>query len=439
MSESNHLINFATSSELIANGEGRNVLSAIEDGLRNCDEFLISVAFITPEGLLTLKPILKELEERGVRGRVLTTDYLGFNSPQVLEDLGNLNNIELKVYCTTQGSGHGFHTKGYIFRKDESYQIIVGSSNLTINALKKNREWNTRSEAHCSDTYAREITEEFDLYWNSKFSIPYEDFIPWYKPRWVRPERTSQRTVAEQFRKIDLLQLEPNSMQQQFIANFNELRANNAKRGLLISGTGTGKTQHMNSEQTKEYRKKIQMVFQDPSAAFNPRMKVKDIILEPLYNFGLLEKGKEEQIAGDYLEMVDLPREFMHRYPHEMSGGQRQRVAIARAIVLEPEILVLDEATSALDVSVQDSIAYLLARLQKKKNLTYLFIAHDIAFIRTMCHKVVVMYKGAIVEELDAFHLADAKHPYTKVLLSSIFEIGQDHKPLTLDEAALEA
>ena len=135
--------------------------------------------------------------------------------------------------------------------------------------------------------------------------------------------------------------------------------------------------QHMNSEQTKEYRKKIQMVFQDPSAAFNPRMKVKDIILEPLYNFGLLEKGKEEQIAGDYLEMVDLPREFMHRYPHEMSGGQRQRVAIARAIVLEPEILVLDEATSALDVSVQDSIAYLLARLQKKKNLTYLFIAHD--------------------------------------------------------------
>lgn len=137
MSESNQLINFATSSELIANGEGRNVLSAIEDGLRNCDEFLISVAFITPEGLLTLKPILKELEERGVHGRVLTTDYLGFNSPQVLEDLGNLNNIELKVYCTTQGSGHGFHTKGYIFRKDESYQIIVGSSNLTINALKK--------------------------------------------------------------------------------------------------------------------------------------------------------------------------------------------------------------------------------------------------------------------------------------------------------------
>lgn len=242
MSESNRLLNFATSSELIANGEGRNVLSAIEDGLRNCDEFLISVAFITPEGLLTLKPILKELEDRGVHGRILTTDYLGFNSPQVLEDLGNLKNIDLKVYCTTQGSGHGFHTKGYIFRKDESYQIIVGSSNLTINALKKNREWNTRSEAHCDDTYAREITEEFDLYWNSEFAIPYEEFIPWYRPRWVRPDHTSQKNIAEQFRKVNLVQLEPNSMQEQFINNFNELRANNAKRGLLISATGTGKT-----------------------------------------------------------------------------------------------------------------------------------------------------------------------------------------------------
>lgn len=242
MSESNRLLNFATSSELIANGEGRNVLSAIEDGLRNCDEFLISVAFITPEGLLTLKPILKELEERGVHGRVITTDYLGFNSPKVLEDLGSLKNIDLKVYCTTRGSNHGFHTKGYIFKKEESYQIIVGSSNLTINALKKNREWNTRSEARCDDTYAREITEEFDLYWNSEFAIPYEAFIPWYRPLWVRPDHTSQKNIAEQYRKVALVQLEPNSMQKQFINNFNELRANDAKRGLLISATGTGKT-----------------------------------------------------------------------------------------------------------------------------------------------------------------------------------------------------
>lgn len=189
---------------------------------------------------------------------------------------------------------------------------------------------------------------------------------------------------------------------------------------------------HMNRQEERAYRQKIQMVFQDPSAACNPRMKVKDIILEPLYNFGLLEKGKEEEIVAEYLDMVELPREFMYRYPHEMSGGQRQRVAIARAIVLEPEILVFDEATSALDVSVQDSICFLLARLQQKKNLSYIFICHDIAFVRSMCHNIAVMYKGAVVELVDAYHMSTAQHPYTKVLLSSIFEVGKEHNPLQL-------
>jgi len=169
-----------------------------------------------------------------------------------------------------------------------------------------------------------------------------------------------------------------------------------------------------------------------------PRTTVLRNVMLPLIYSDIPAKERELR-AWKALRSVGLPEEYYEHKSNELSGGQVQRVAIARAIVLEPEILVLDEATSALDVSVQDSIADLLARLQKKKNLTYLFIAHDIAFIRTMCHKVVVMYKGAIVEELDAFHLADAKHPYTKVLLSSIFEIGQDHKPLTLEEATLEA
>ena len=119
-----------------------------------------------------------------------------------------------------------FTIKGYIFRKDESHQIIIGSSNLTINALKSNREWNTRSEVHGSDTYAREINEEFELYWDSNLPFLMKSLYLEYKPRWVRPERSSQRSVAEQFKQVDLPTLEPNIMQQQFIANFNELRAN---------------------------------------------------------------------------------------------------------------------------------------------------------------------------------------------------------------------
>lgn len=241
MIDSNKVINYSTT-ELIANGEGRNVLSAIEDGLRKCDEFLISVAFITQDGLLVLKPILKELEEKGVHGRVLTTDYLGFNNPDVLDDLGQLNNIELRVYCTNNGSRHGFHTKGYIFKQRDSYQIIVGSSNLTINALKKNREWNTRAHSHEADAYTKEVLEEFELYWDSEYTMSYADFLPWYRPRWVRPVRQSLQSASDQVALKGSLKLEPNAMQQEFIRNFETLRKSGENRGLLISATGTGKT-----------------------------------------------------------------------------------------------------------------------------------------------------------------------------------------------------
>ena len=156
--------------------------------------------------------------------------------------------------------------------------------------------------------------------------------------------------------------------------------------------------QHMNSEQTKEYRKKIQMVFQDPSAAFNPRMKVKDIILEPLYNFGLLEKGKEEQIAGDYLEMVDLPREFMHRYPHEMSGGQRQRVAIARALSVDPEAILFDEPTSALDPEMVGEVLKTMQELSGT-GLTMIIVTHEMEFARDVSDRVIFMDKGVIAEQ----------------------------------------
>jgi len=187
-----------------------------------------------------------------------------------------------------------------------------------------------------------------------------------------------------------------------------------------------------NGKTDREQRRKIQMVFQDSSQAFDPRMTVEDIICEPLYNFGLLARGETTAIATRYLEMVGLEGDFAKRYPHEMSGGQRQRVAIARALVLEPEIIVFDEATSALDVSVQDAIAKLLVKLQREKNLTYVFVAHDIAFIRSICHRVVVMYYGEVVDEVSAARLTEAEHPYTRKLINAVFEVGNDRKRVVI-------
>lgn len=173
----------------------------------------------------------------------------------------------------------------------------------------------------------------------------------------------------------------------------------------------------------RAYWRHIQMVFQDSTQAFNPRMRVGPIICEPLYNTGRLPKGKTYEIAEKYLQMVGLASSLARRYPHEMSGGQRQRVAIARALAGEPDIIVFDEATSALDVSVQDAIARMLANLQKEKGLTYIFVAHDIAFVQRMCHRIAVMHRGEVVELMKADELENSTNPYTKTLLRSVYTL----------------
>lgn len=184
----------------------------------------------------------------------------------------------------------------------------------------------------------------------------------------------------------------------------------------------------LTGEAKRQNYRNIQMVFQNPSAAFNPKLKVKEIICEPLLNFNLVKKSEMSAKAGELLEMVDLPREFAERYPNNMSGGQRQRVAIARALALEPEIIVCDEATSALDVSVQDTIIKLLCRLQKEKGVTFMFICHDLALVSLFAHRVTVMYLGNIMEKLDGDKLQEAVHPYTQALLRSVFPVHGDKR-----------
>lgn len=188
----------------------------------------------------------------------------------------------------------------------------------------------------------------------------------------------------------------------------------------------------LSKKETWENRQNLQMVFQDPLASFNPKMKIRDILTEPLMNYKRIKRSERTAKAKELLRMVELPEDFVDRYPHNMSGGQRQRISIARALSLEPEILVCDEATSALDVSVQESVIELLVRLQKEKNICMIFICHDLALIRSFAHQIAVMYLGNLVETLPGSELSSkAMHPYTKALMGAVFDIHMDFsKPI---------
>lgn len=183
----------------------------------------------------------------------------------------------------------------------------------------------------------------------------------------------------------------------------------------------------MSKKETRESRQDMQMVFQDPQGSFDPKMRVIDILTEPLMNYKKIKNSEREAKAKELLRMVELPEDFICRFPHNMSGGQNQRISIARALSLKPEILVCDEATSALDVSVQKTIIELLVKLQKEKNISMVFICHDLALIQSFAHQVAVMYLGNIVEILPGEDVCTkAEHPYTKALLGAQFSIHMD-------------
>jgi len=177
----------------------------------------------------------------------------------------------------------------------------------------------------------------------------------------------------------------------------------------------------LDNHQIKEVHRHIRMIFQDPYSSLNPRMPVVDIVGEPLrINRVVAKRGElEERVAG-LLQMVQLDPAYMRRYPHAFSGGQRQRIAIARALALQPEFIVADEPVSALDASVQTQILNLLEELQERFNLSYLFIAHNLAVVKYMCDRIAIMYVGKIVELADTEKIFSApKHPYTEALLSA--------------------
>ena len=179
--------NLAYRPQFISNNykEGRKVISSIEDELLSCEQFAISVAFITMSGITPLLQTLKELEKRGIPGRILTTDYLTFSDPKALRKLEEFSNLHVKMYVTDQKE-EGFHTKGYIFKKEEMYRIIVGSSNMTLSALTVNREWNTRIVSTKQGEYAQSVLTEFEDLWNSPQAIEFEQFIDSYTENYTR-------------------------------------------------------------------------------------------------------------------------------------------------------------------------------------------------------------------------------------------------------------
>jgi oligopeptide/dipeptide ABC transporter ATP-binding protein len=185
----------------------------------------------------------------------------------------------------------------------------------------------------------------------------------------------------------------------------------------------------LSNEEMIAYRKKLQIVFQDPHSSLNPAFTIFGSLQDPLKRYGIKAKSERRRIIGDLLEAVNLRREFMDRYPHEFSGGQRQRIGIARALCVDPELVVCDEAVSALDVSIQAQVLQLLMDLKKERNLTYIFITHDLSVTEYICDRIAVMYLGRIVELAKTEDIyADTLHPYTEALLSAIPVADLDRK-----------
>ena len=219
---------------------GTKVLSTIESELSKCTSFSISVAFITYGGLVTLLETLKTLEERGIPGKVLTTDYLLFSDPKALNKLNQFSNIDLRMYKCQEGE-EGFHTKGYIFNIGDDYHVLMGSSNLTLDALTKNIEWNTGLIVNSGDEYKSALFKEFNQLWDSKNTLPYSMIESIYEERYKDSDFIKKAIKSLSIKKSEEV-IVPNLMQEAVIRNLKDSYARGDNKGLLISATGTGKT-----------------------------------------------------------------------------------------------------------------------------------------------------------------------------------------------------
>ncbi|SDA65018.1 DEAD/DEAH box helicase [Methanobrevibacter millerae] len=224
--------------KLLFNSKDSKVRNEIIDRLRTCDEFIISTAFINLSGITPLLEELKILEKKNVKGKILTTDYLSFTEPKALKKLNKFKNIEIRMFTT---ENEGFHTKGYIFKRDDSYLAIVGSSNLTASALTKNKEWNVEFSTNGDGEIIINLLNEFNELWSKSHDL--DEILPTYEKLYNDNKNFKElRQTTEELRKSNIVDLAPNSMQEEFLKNVRNLIKQGEKRAILVSATGTGKT-----------------------------------------------------------------------------------------------------------------------------------------------------------------------------------------------------
>lgn len=341
--DSRYNSNLAFRPEFVSNDykQGKKVLSSIEQELNNCNEFCISVAFITQSGITPLLQTLKELERKNIPGKILTTDYLMFSDPDALEKLSSLKNIKLKMYCTDSEIG-GFHTKGYIFRKDEIYRVIIGSSNITLGAITKNREWNTKIVSTATGSVVQDVLSEFNELWNSLHSKEYDDFIDHYRTQYKIVKEQQKIAKREQVVDYEQYALKPNKMQTAFISNLERMRANNVERALLISSTGTGKT-YASAFALREMkpRKALFLVHREQIA--KQSIKSYKRVFGKSVTYGLLS-GNRKEIDADFLFST-----------MQMMAKQEIREQFSQN---EFDVIVIDEVHHAGAVSYQKIMEY---------------------------------------------------------------------------------
>lgn len=295
--------NLAFKPQFVSNNykEGRKVISSIEDEFLSCEEFAISVAFITMGGITPLLQTLREMEKRGIPGKILTTDYLTFSDPKALRTLANFTNIELKMFVTANAK-EGFHTKGYIFKKKEMYRIIVGSSNMTLSALTTNREWNTKIVSAEQGEYTQNIVAEFEQLWNAQQSLTFEQFIEAYTNVYIKNkiiQRQKELAKQSEIPFLEVYRLQPNSMQVRFINNLRKIYEAGEDKALLISATGTGKT-YASAFATRELEFKKVLFLVHRSQIAKQAMKSYRKVFDGKVSMGMVS-GKYQDYDADFV------------------------------------------------------------------------------------------------------------------------------------------